>query len=62
MQWEKVRALVVGGCFFYSYADPYPETLKEVPAFLIRRRAQILQEMRRHPHYFATIIEAATIP
>ncbi len=62
MQWEKVRALVIGGCFFHSYADPYPETLKEVPAFLRKRRAQISEQVRRYPHYFDTIITAAANP
>lgn len=61
-QWEKVRALVIGGCFFHSYADPYPDTLKEVPAFLRKRRAYLEQQMRLYPHYFDTIIEAAKCP
>lgn len=61
-QWRKIQALVLGGCFFYSYADPYPEHLREVPAFLRLRRPHIEKSMKAFPVYYKAIIDAARAP
>jgi DNA-directed RNA polymerase subunit RPC12/RpoP len=58
-QWKKVHALVLGGCLFYSYNDPYPETLGEVPAFLRDRREMIEKDLARFPAQYAAVLDAA---
>jgi DNA-directed RNA polymerase subunit RPC12/RpoP len=58
-QWKKVHALVLGGCLFYSHNDPYPETLREVPGFLHRRRTEIERDLARFPRQYAAILNAA---
>jgi hypothetical protein len=62
MQWKKVQALVVGGRFFHSCEEAYPETLKEVPSFLRKQRVQISEKMQRYPDYLNTIMAAAANP
>jgi hypothetical protein len=58
-QWKKVHALVLGGCLFYSHNDPYPETLREVPEFLDRRRTAIENDLARFPRQYAAILDVA---
>jgi hypothetical protein len=57
-QWEKVEALVRHGFLFWSLGEPYPETLREVPAFVARHAAFVAKERARRPEAYRHI-EAA---
>lgn len=61
-QWKKVRLLVAAGFFFQHVYDektrqvPYPETLEEARAFVIRHRARAWTS--RMPEALAILAEA----
>jgi len=54
-QWRKVEALVREGFLFWSVGEPYPDTLKDVPAFVSRHANFIAEERARQPEAYRQI-------
>lgn len=54
-QWTKVEALVRNGFLFWGQIGPYPETLREVPAFITSNAWFVHEERRRKPAHYAEI-------
>lgn len=59
-QWRKVEALVREGFLFWSVGERYPETLREVPAFVGRHASFIAAERARRPDDYRQIDQAMT--
>jgi len=57
-QWDKVEALVRHGFLFWSVGEPYPDTLREVPAFVQRHADFVARERARYPDAYRQIEEA----
>lgn len=57
-RWKTVEALVRHGFLFWSLGEPYPDALRDVPAFAARHAQFIARERARNPEGYAAIAAA----